>query len=195
MQPRCAADLPSATAAVNIQATKIQATQDSGQPGAAPLIEHLPRASLAGQKAFQLRTVAKPVSCAPWPIYATPALRTLMAWKSDQYRRNSHVDRFERPWLAGFLDALLTLKSHDIFVTDGIVTGRSVLAAAHRARTASTGGPGAPSASTPASTMLPIGSSATAASRAGPTVGCYITTAGAAALRAGRQQALSGRPP
>jgi len=146
-------------------------------------------------------------------------LRTLMAWKSDQYRRTSHVDRFEWPWLAGLLDALLatrgdhvsgllsvlyagdqpvaaqfglragnllvgwftgydtrfrryspgliqlrqmaeelaatgihaidmgggarnyykeTLKSHDILVAEGIVTGRSMLAAAHRVRTAST---------------------------------------------------------
>jgi CelD/BcsL family acetyltransferase involved in cellulose biosynthesis len=144
-------------------------------------------------------------------------LRTLMAWKSDQYRRTSHVDRFEQPWLTGLLDALLatrgdhvsgllsvlyagdepvaaqfglrtgnllvgwftaydthfrkyspglilikqlaeelasagiraidmgggatnyykeTLKTHDIFVAKGIVTGRSVLGVAHRVRSA-----------------------------------------------------------
>jgi CelD/BcsL family acetyltransferase involved in cellulose biosynthesis len=31
----------------------------------------------------------------------------LMAWKSEQYRRTSHVDRFEQPWLVGLLDTLL----------------------------------------------------------------------------------------
>ena len=145
-------------------------------------------------------------------------LRTLMAWKSEQYRRTSHVDRFEEPWFAALLDALLathgdhvsgllsvlyagddpvaaqfglrtgnllvgwftaynprfrkyspglihlkqlaeelpatgiqaidmgggaknyykeTLKTHDIFVAQGIVTGRSVLGTAHRVRNAS----------------------------------------------------------
>ncbi len=149
----------------------------------------------------------------------TNMLRTLTAWKSDQYRRTSHVDRFKQPWLGGLLDALLatrgedvsgllsvlyagdqpvaaqfglrtsnllvgwfpaydtrfgkyspgliqcmqmaeelaaagmhaidmgggaknsykeTLKSHDIFVAEGIVTGRSVLGAAHRVRSATT---------------------------------------------------------
>lgn len=38
-------------------------------------------------------------------------LRTLMAWKSDQYRQTSHVDRFEQPWLSGLLDALLATRS------------------------------------------------------------------------------------
>jgi len=35
------------------------------------------------------------------------ALRLLMAWKSEQYRRTNHVDRFERPWLAGLLEEFL----------------------------------------------------------------------------------------
>ena len=145
-------------------------------------------------------------------------LRTLMAWKSEQYRRTSHVDRFEEPWFAALLEALHatrgghvsgllsvlyagdepvaaqfglrtgnllvgwftahnprfrkyspglihlkqlakelsatgiqaidmgggaknyykeTLKTHDIFVAQGIVTGRSVLGTAHRAHNAS----------------------------------------------------------
>jgi CelD/BcsL family acetyltransferase involved in cellulose biosynthesis len=38
----------------------------------------------------------------------THALSKLMAWKSEQYRQTSHVDRFEFPWLVGLLDALLT---------------------------------------------------------------------------------------
>lgn len=37
-------------------------------------------------------------------------LRTLMAWKSDQYRQTSHVDRFGHPWLTGLLDALLATR-------------------------------------------------------------------------------------
>jgi len=41
----------------------------------------------------------------------TDVLRALMAWKSDQYRRTSHVDRFEQPWLAGLLDTLLDTRS------------------------------------------------------------------------------------
>lgn len=147
------------------------------------------------------------------------ALRMLMAWKSEQYRRTSHVDRFEQPWLVGLLDTLLAtcgdhasgllsvlyvndqpiaaqfglrsrnlvvgwftgydmrfrkyspglinlmqmieemaaagiatidmgggarnyykevLKSHETFLAKGVVTSRSMLGAAHRARIAST---------------------------------------------------------
>lgn len=40
----------------------------------------------------------------------TAVLRTLMAWKSDQYRQTSHVDRFQQPWLAGLLDDLLATR-------------------------------------------------------------------------------------
>lgn len=41
----------------------------------------------------------------------TSALRTLMAWKSGQYRQTNHVDRFEQPWLVGLLDTLLATRS------------------------------------------------------------------------------------
>lgn len=34
-------------------------------------------------------------------------LHTLIAWKSDQYRRSGCVDSFERPWVVGLLEALL----------------------------------------------------------------------------------------
>ena len=44
----------------------------------------------------------------------TNMLRTLMAWKSDQYRRTSHVDRFEQPWLAGLLYALLATRGDHV---------------------------------------------------------------------------------
>jgi CelD/BcsL family acetyltransferase involved in cellulose biosynthesis len=41
----------------------------------------------------------------------TNALRTLIAWKSDQYRRTNFVDRFEQPWLVELLDILLATRS------------------------------------------------------------------------------------
>jgi CelD/BcsL family acetyltransferase involved in cellulose biosynthesis len=42
------------------------------------------------------------------------ALRMLMAWKSEQYRRTSHVDRFEQPWLVGLLDTLMATSGHHV---------------------------------------------------------------------------------
>lgn len=42
---------------------------------------------------------------------ADPAvLRTLTAWKSEQYRRTDHVDRFDKPWTAELLEALLATR-------------------------------------------------------------------------------------
>jgi CelD/BcsL family acetyltransferase involved in cellulose biosynthesis len=35
-------------------------------------------------------------------------LRTLMSWKSDQYRRTGWVDRFDRPWIVGLIDYLFS---------------------------------------------------------------------------------------
>jgi CelD/BcsL family acetyltransferase involved in cellulose biosynthesis len=35
------------------------------------------------------------------------ALRTLMAWKSEQYQRTGCVDRFEQPWVPRLVEALL----------------------------------------------------------------------------------------
>jgi len=37
-------------------------------------------------------------------------LRTLTAWKSDQYRRTDHVDRFDKPWAAELLETLLATR-------------------------------------------------------------------------------------
>jgi CelD/BcsL family acetyltransferase involved in cellulose biosynthesis len=34
------------------------------------------------------------------------ALRTLMGWKSDQYRRTGRTDRFAQPWIVGLIDDL-----------------------------------------------------------------------------------------
>src|SRR5258708_6015004 len=42
------------------------------------------------------------------------ALRTLMAWKSEQYRRTNHVDRFSRPWLADLLEALFASRTDNL---------------------------------------------------------------------------------
>jgi CelD/BcsL family acetyltransferase involved in cellulose biosynthesis len=39
------------------------------------------------------------------------ALRLLMAWKSEQYRRTNHVDRFKRSWTAGLLEELLATRT------------------------------------------------------------------------------------
>ena len=39
------------------------------------------------------------------------ALRTLMAWKSEQYQRTAHVDRFQQPWLAPLLESLLATQT------------------------------------------------------------------------------------
>ena len=44
----------------------------------------------------------------------TNVLRTLLNWKSNQYRRTSHVDRFECPWLVGLLDALLATRGEHL---------------------------------------------------------------------------------
>ncbi len=38
-------------------------------------------------------------------------LRTLMAWKSDQYRRTGRLDRFSQPWIVELLDGLLGTRS------------------------------------------------------------------------------------
>jgi CelD/BcsL family acetyltransferase involved in cellulose biosynthesis len=38
-------------------------------------------------------------------------LRTLIAWKSEQYRRTDHVDRFDKPWTGELLETLLTMRA------------------------------------------------------------------------------------
>jgi CelD/BcsL family acetyltransferase involved in cellulose biosynthesis len=39
------------------------------------------------------------------------ALRLLMDWKSDQYRRTNHVDRFGAPWVVDLLESLFTTRT------------------------------------------------------------------------------------
>ena len=41
----------------------------------------------------------------------TNMMRRLMAWKSEQYRRIGAIDRFDRPWIVGLLDALHSIHS------------------------------------------------------------------------------------
>jgi CelD/BcsL family acetyltransferase involved in cellulose biosynthesis len=41
----------------------------------------------------------------------TGALHTLMAWKSDQYRRTGRMDRFSRPWIVELLETLLDTRN------------------------------------------------------------------------------------
>jgi CelD/BcsL family acetyltransferase involved in cellulose biosynthesis len=58
-------------------------------------------------------------------------LRTLMAWKSEQYRRIAAIDRFDRPWVVGLLDALhATRGAHVSGVLSATYAGDQPVAAA-----------------------------------------------------------------
>ena len=46
-------------------------------------------------------------------------LHTLMAWKSEQYRRMGVIDRFDRAWFVGLLEALLATRSEQF---DGLLS-------------------------------------------------------------------------
>ena len=46
-------------------------------------------------------------------------LRTLLAWKSEQYRRTRHVDRFAWPWVGDLLQALLAARDEHV---DGLLS-------------------------------------------------------------------------
>jgi len=41
-------------------------------------------------------------------------LRTLMTWKSEQYRRTAHVDRFQQPWVCELLESMLETRTKEI---------------------------------------------------------------------------------
>jgi CelD/BcsL family acetyltransferase involved in cellulose biosynthesis len=57
-------------------------------------------------------------------------LRTLMAWKSEQYRRMAAIDRFDRPWVVGLLDALhATRSAHVNGVLSAVYAGDQPVAA------------------------------------------------------------------
>ncbi|GLW12358.1 hypothetical protein Misp01_74860 [Microtetraspora sp. NBRC 13810] len=54
-----------------------------------------------------------------WASPDASALRTLMGWKSDQYRRTGRVDRFAQPWIVDLLDACHAVASEDF---SGVLT-------------------------------------------------------------------------
>jgi CelD/BcsL family acetyltransferase involved in cellulose biosynthesis len=41
-------------------------------------------------------------------------LRTLIAWKSQQYRRTAHVDRFQQPWICELLEKMLETRTKEL---------------------------------------------------------------------------------
>ncbi|MEU0569978.1 GNAT family N-acetyltransferase [Nonomuraea sp. NPDC005983] len=48
-----------------------------------------------------------------WDSPDPEELRTLLAWKSDQYRRTGRVDRFAQPWIVELIDLMHAEKSAD----------------------------------------------------------------------------------
>jgi CelD/BcsL family acetyltransferase involved in cellulose biosynthesis len=66
----------------------------------------------------------------------TSVLRTLMAWKSEQYRQTNHVDRFEQPWLVELLDILLAARSAQLSgLLSALYAGDQLVAAQFGLRT------------------------------------------------------------
>ena len=60
----------------------------------------------------------------------TGVLHKLLAWKSEQYRRTSHVDRFEQRWLVELLEDLLATSSdHLTGVLSALYAGDELVAA------------------------------------------------------------------
>ena len=59
----------------------------------------------------------------------TSALRKLMAWKSEQYRRTGLVDRLSLPWVVGLIDALLATRGdHVSGLLSGLYAGDQLVA-------------------------------------------------------------------
>lgn len=59
------------------------------------------------------------------------ALRTLLAWKSIQYRRTAQVDIFARPWIAGLAEALFDTRSSHFSGLLSVLYAGDVPVAAH----------------------------------------------------------------
>ncbi len=59
------------------------------------------------------------------------ALHTLMAWKSDQYRRTGRMDRFSRPWIVELLETLLETRSDHFRGLLSVLYAGDVPVAAH----------------------------------------------------------------
>jgi CelD/BcsL family acetyltransferase involved in cellulose biosynthesis len=62
---------------------------------------------------------------------AMAGLRTLMGWKSDQYRRTGWSDRFARPWIVDFLDYLFSIRSDCFRGLLSLLYAGDTLVAAH----------------------------------------------------------------
>lgn len=54
-----------------------------------------------------------------WASADPEVLRTLLAWKSDQYRRTGRVDRFAQPWIVELIDLMHAERSADF---SGVLT-------------------------------------------------------------------------
>jgi CelD/BcsL family acetyltransferase involved in cellulose biosynthesis len=54
-----------------------------------------------------------------WASADPEVLRTLLAWKSDQYRRTGRVDRFAQPWIVELIDLMHAERSPDF---SGVLT-------------------------------------------------------------------------
>ena len=66
-----------------------------------------------GREVGELRTVADSRDI--------DMLRTMMTWKSDQYRRTGHVDIFKHPWHVGLLYDLMDIRSDHLSGTLSIL--------------------------------------------------------------------------
>jgi CelD/BcsL family acetyltransferase involved in cellulose biosynthesis len=63
-------------------------------------------------------------------------LHSLLAWKSEQYRRTGHVDRFEQHWLVELLEVLLATRStHLTGLLSSLYAGDQLVAAQFGLRT------------------------------------------------------------
>jgi CelD/BcsL family acetyltransferase involved in cellulose biosynthesis len=61
----------------------------------------------------------------------TGVLRTLMAWKSDQYRRTGRLDRFSQPWIVQLLDLLLATRTQSLTGALSVLYAGEAPVAAH----------------------------------------------------------------
>jgi CelD/BcsL family acetyltransferase involved in cellulose biosynthesis len=61
----------------------------------------------------------------------TAALRILMNWKSDQYRRNGWFDRFDRLWIVGLIDHLFSTRVDEFSGLLSLLYAGDTLVAGH----------------------------------------------------------------
>ena len=58
-------------------------------------------------------------------------LRTLMSWKSDQYRRTGRLDRFSQPWVIDLLHSLIAMRTTGLSGILSVLYAGEVPVAAH----------------------------------------------------------------